>query len=115
MGLAGIGIAGGLVPSPSALIVLLAAIGLGRAGYGILLVVVYGAGMALTLTGAGLLLLAMQRRLADRAAQGRDQGGLAARLSRLAARLNAATPAATASLVLLVGAGLAARAAAGLV
>jgi ABC-type nickel/cobalt efflux system permease component RcnA len=115
MGLAGIGIAGGLVPSPSALIVLLAAIGLGRAGYGIVLVVVYGIGMALTLTGAGLLLLTMQRRLARRAAENRDHKGVAARLSRIAARLNAATPAATASLVLLVGAGLAARAAAGIV
>jgi hypothetical protein len=79
------------------------------------LVVVYGIGMALTLTGAGLLLLTMQRRLARRAAENRDHKGVAARLSRIAARLNAATPAATASLVLLVGAGLAARAAAGIV
>ena len=110
-GLAGIGIAGGLVPSPSALIVLLAAIGLGRTGFGVLLVVAYGAGMALTLTGAGLLLLALQRRMARRA----TGTGLAPRLSRLAARLNAATPAATAGLVLVVGAGLAVRAAAGIV
>jgi hypothetical protein len=36
------------------------------------------------------------------------------RLSRAAARLNAATPAATATLVVLVGMGLAARAAAGI-
>ena len=99
------------MPSPSALIVLLAAIGLGRAGYGVLLVVVYGAGMAATLTGAGLLLLALQRRMARRA----TDTGLAPRLSRLAGRLNAATPAATAGLVLVVGAGLAVRAAAGIV
>lgn len=108
------------MPSPSALIVLLAAIGLGRAAYGILLVVVYGAGMALTLTGAGLLLLAIQRRLARRAAEGvaagrAAQGRLVSRLSRLASGLNRATPAATAALVLVVGAGLAARAAAGIV
>jgi ABC-type nickel/cobalt efflux system permease component RcnA len=116
LGLAGIGIAGGLVPSPSALIVLLAAIGLGRTGYGILLVVVYGAGMALTLTGAGLLLLAVQRRLARRGADGRaGQGRLVTRVTRLASGVNRATPAATAALVLLVGAGLAARAAAGIV
>jgi hypothetical protein len=63
--------------------------------------------MAVTLTGAGLLLLALQRRLARV-----SERGLTARVSRLAARVNAATPAATAALVLLVGAGLAARAAA---
>jgi ABC-type nickel/cobalt efflux system permease component RcnA len=103
------------VPSPSALLVLLAAIGLGRAGYGILLVVAYGAGMALTLAGAGLLLLALQRRLERRAHQARaHQAGIVSRLSRAAARLNAATPAATATLVVLVGMGLAARAAAGI-
>ena len=102
--MAGIGIAGGLVPSPSALIVLLAAIGLGRTGFGILLVVAYGVGMAATLAGAGLLLVALQRRLDRRPAR--------PWLSRLTARLSAATPLATATLVMLVGAGLAARAAA---
>jgi ABC-type nickel/cobalt efflux system permease component RcnA len=107
-GLAGIGLAGGLVPSPSALVVLLAAIGLGRTAFGVLLVVAYGAGMAATLTGAGLLLLALQRRLGRVNGRGR----LTARVSRILARVNAATPAATATLVLLVGAGLAARAAA---
>jgi ABC-type nickel/cobalt efflux system permease component RcnA len=110
LGLAGIGIAGGLVPSPSALIVLLAAIGLGRTAFGVLLVVAYGAGMAATLAGAGLLLVVVQRRLAR--ATTRTSGGLLGRISALGARLNAATPAATAALVLIVGAGLAARAAA---
>jgi nickel/cobalt transporter (NicO) family protein len=104
-GLAGIGLAGGLVPSPSALVVLLAAIGLGRTGYGVVLVLAYGAGMAATLTGAGLLLLAAQRRLA--------RTPVAARLGRLAARLQTVTPGATAAMVLLVGAGLAVRAASG--
>jgi ABC-type nickel/cobalt efflux system permease component RcnA len=107
LGLAGIGLAGGLVPSPSALVVLLAAIGLGRTGYGIVLVVAYGIGMATTLTGAGLLLLAVQRRLA------RTVRGSSSRWARLGARVNAVTPAATATLVLLVGAGLAVRAAVG--
>jgi ABC-type nickel/cobalt efflux system permease component RcnA len=107
LGLAGIGLAGGLVPSPSALVVLLAAIGLGRTGYGVLLVVTYGIGMATTLTGAGLLLLAVQRRLA------RTARGSSSRWARLGARVNAVTPAATATVVLLVGAGLAVRAAAG--
>jgi ABC-type nickel/cobalt efflux system permease component RcnA len=107
LGLAGIGLAGGLVPSPSALVVLLAAIGLGRTGYGVLLVVAYGIGMATTLTGAGLLLLAVQRRLA------RTARGSSSRWASLLARVNAVTPAATATLVLLVGAGLAVRAAVG--
>src|SRR5205814_1687831 len=62
--LAGIGLAGGLVPSPSALVVLLGAIGLGRAGFGVLLVLAYGLGMAGTLVGAGLLLLAVLLRIA---------------------------------------------------
>ena len=107
LGLAGIGLAGGLVPSPSALVVLLAAIGLGRTGFGVLLVVAYGVGMAATLTGAGLLLLAVQRRMTAATA-----GRLAAKLNRIVTRLQASTPAATAALVMLVGMGLAARAAA---
>jgi ABC-type nickel/cobalt efflux system permease component RcnA len=97
--LAGIGIAGGLVPSPSALVVLLAAIGLGRTGFGVLLVIAYGLGMAATLTAAGLLLVAVRRRLP-------------ARLSTALRRLPRATSGATAGLVLVVGLGLAARAAA---
>jgi ABC-type nickel/cobalt efflux system permease component RcnA len=108
--LAGIGIAGGLVPSPSALVVLLAAIGLGRTAFGVLLVLAYGAGMAATLTGAGLLLLTMQRRFA-RATSRSTATTWVNWLRRLAARLGAATPTATAALVLAVGAGLALRAA----
>jgi ABC-type nickel/cobalt efflux system permease component RcnA len=102
-GLAGIGVAGGLVPSPSALVVLLAAIGLGRTGFGIVLVIAYGVGMAATLTGAGLLLLALQRRMQRRTPW--------AWVTRIAARLNTMTPTATAALVFIVGAGLATRAA----
>ena len=64
--IAGIGIAGGLVPSPSALVVLLGAIGLGRTGFGVLLVICYGVGMAGMLTAAGLVLLRLRRRLARR-------------------------------------------------
>jgi ABC-type nickel/cobalt efflux system permease component RcnA len=99
------------VPSPSALVVLLAAIGLGRTAFGILLVFAYGAGMAATLTGAGLLLLAIQRRV-ERAAAGGNPTPLIGKLRGFAGRLSAATPAATAALVLVVGAGLALRAAA---
>lgn len=104
LALAGIGIAGGLVPSPSALVVLLAAVALGQAMYGVLLVVAYGLGMAATLTAAGLLLLAIQRRSAR-------AGG---RLDRLSGRLSGRLPVFTAGLVAVVGVGLTVRAAAAL-
>ncbi|MFG2635832.1 nickel/cobalt transporter [Streptomyces sp. NPDC048362] len=48
-----LGFAGGLVPSPSAVVVLVGATALGKAWFGLLLVVAYGAGLALTLTAAG--------------------------------------------------------------
>ncbi|MCX4847037.1 nickel transporter [Streptomyces sp. NBC_00893] len=62
--LLGVGLAGGLVPSPSALVVLLGAVALSRTFFGVLLVVGYGIGMALTLTSAGLLLAGGSNRLA---------------------------------------------------
>jgi ABC-type nickel/cobalt efflux system permease component RcnA len=102
LGLAGIGIAGGLVPSPSAIVVLLAAIGLGRTAFGVVLVLAYGVGMAATLTAVGLALVAAQRRL-----------GRLPKLPALAQRLSKLAPAGTATLVMVVGAGVAARAAAG--
>jgi ABC-type nickel/cobalt efflux system permease component RcnA len=100
----GIGIAGGLVPSPSALVVLLGAIGLGRTAFGVLLVIAYGTGMAATLTAAGLLLI----RLRDRWAARRRRTN--PRWPALGKRLSAAAPTATAGMVLLVGLGLASRA-----
>jgi ABC-type nickel/cobalt efflux system permease component RcnA len=61
--LVGLGVAGGLVPSPTALLVLLGAIGLGRTWFGVGLVLSYGFGMAGTLTAAGLLLVGLRDRL----------------------------------------------------
>ncbi len=63
-GLIGMGIAGGLVPSPSALVVLLGATALGRAAYGVALVVAFGVGLASTLTLVGLLAARAGDRLA---------------------------------------------------
>jgi len=104
--LIGMGVAGGLVPSPSALIVLLASIGLGRTAFGVALVFAYGLGMAGTLTAVGLLLVRLRVRLAARGAG----GGLRHSTARTAAaRIAAALPVLTALLVLLVGAALAAR------
>ncbi len=56
-----LGISGGLLPCPSALVVLLAAIALQRVGYGLLLVVAFSAGLAGVLTGIGLLFLYARR------------------------------------------------------
>ncbi|MCU7728913.1 hypothetical protein ODJ79_34815 [Actinoplanes sp. KI2] len=110
LGLAGIGLAGGLVPSPSALVVLLAAIGLGRAGLGVLLVLAYGIGMAGTLTAVGLLLVVAQRRLGRLVARGGHAARLSARATRLTSRISAGAPTATAALVVLVGLGMGVRA-----
>ena len=57
------GLAGGMVPSPSALVVLLGAIALGRVGFGLGLVVAYGIGLAITLIAAGLLLVRFESRI----------------------------------------------------
>jgi nickel/cobalt exporter len=51
------GFAGGMVPSPSALVVLLGAVALGRTWFGVALVSAYGVGMATTLVVAGLVLV----------------------------------------------------------
>ena len=49
-----VGVSGGLLPCPSALVVLLAAISLHRLSFGLLLIVAFSAGLALTITGIGL-------------------------------------------------------------
>jgi ABC-type nickel/cobalt efflux system permease component RcnA len=110
LGLAGIGLAGGLVPSPSALVVLLGAIGLGRAGLGVLLVLAYGIGMAGTLTAVGLLLVVAQRKLGHLIARGGRTARVGGLLARLTGRVSANAPTATAALVVLVGLGMGVRA-----
>lgn len=102
-GLIGMGVAGGLVPSPSALIVLLSAIALGRTWFGVILVIGYGAGMAIVLTLAGIALVRVRDRYQERLenAEGRVATSLR-RWGRLA-------PFATAALVMVVGIGLAIR------
>ena len=94
-GLLAMGFVGGLLPSPSALVVLLGAIALGRAWFGVVLVVAYGAGMALTLTAVGLLLV-------------RGREAISRRLPRLLV-LESAMPMLTGAVVLVVGGFLAVR------
>jgi nickel/cobalt transporter (NicO) family protein len=52
-----VGISGGALPCPSALVVLLSAISLHRIGFGLLLIVAFSLGLALVLTSIGLLLV----------------------------------------------------------
>lgn len=59
-----LGLFGGLVPSINALIILLATLATGRAAFGIVLVVAFGAGMAIVLGGVGLGLVYASRRMA---------------------------------------------------
>lgn len=56
-GLLALGVSGGLIPCPSALVVLLGAVALGRIGFGLALVVAFSLGLAATLTGLGLIFL----------------------------------------------------------
>ena len=60
-GLVAVGSSGGLLPCPSALVVLLAAISLHRVAFGMLLIVAFSFGLALTITGIGLLAVLAKR------------------------------------------------------
>ncbi len=88
-GLAGMGAAAGLIPCPSALVVLLGAIAQHQIGLGLVLILAFSLGLAATLTGLGLTVVYARRALS--------------RL-RVPARLVTALPAASA--VLIVGVGL---------
>lgn len=59
-----LGVSGGLVPCPSAMVLMLAAIALGKTALGLTLVVAFSAGLALALTGVGLVFLHARHRLA---------------------------------------------------
>jgi ABC-type nickel/cobalt efflux system permease component RcnA len=60
-GLLGIGVSAGIVPCPTALVVLLAAISLHRIGYGLVLIVAFSLGLAATVTGIGLIAVTAKR------------------------------------------------------
>jgi nickel/cobalt exporter len=91
------GVAGGLVPTPSAIVVLLGAAAFGHTWFGILLVLAYGVGMALTLVLAGLLFVRISDRLRNRL------------LDKGKARLLGLVPIATAAVVIALGVGLTAK------
>jgi len=57
----GVGIAAGLLPCPSALVVLLSALALHRIGFGFALIVAFSLGLAATITGIGLVAVLARR------------------------------------------------------
>jgi nickel/cobalt transporter (NicO) family protein len=58
-----LGLAGGLIPSTSALLILLGSIAAGRPLFGFVLVVAFGLGMALVMGGIGVVLVAARHRV----------------------------------------------------
>jgi nickel/cobalt exporter len=99
------GFAGGLVPSPSAVVVLVGAAALGHAWFGVALVLAYGAGLALSLTLVGVLLVGSGQWLARRMQTARPRGA-----GRLLGRVHARSlPVGAAALVMALGVGLALR------
>jgi nickel/cobalt transporter (NicO) family protein len=90
-----VGISGGLLPCPSALVVLLAAISLHRVAFGMLLVVAFSAGLALAITCVGLVAVLA------RSAFGRFDGR---------GRLLTVLPAVSAVVIVLAGVAMVARA-----
>ena len=77
-GLVAVGVSGGLLPCPSALVVLLAAISLHRIAFGLLLIVAFSMGLALTITGIGLIAVFAKRAFGRMSFQGRVVGLLPA-------------------------------------
>jgi ABC-type nickel/cobalt efflux system permease component RcnA len=60
-GLVAVGVSGGLLPCPSALVVLLAAVSLHRVAFGMVLILAFSTGLALSITGIGLLAVLAKR------------------------------------------------------
>ena len=92
-GLLGLGVSGGIVPCPSALVVLIAAISQHRVGLGMLLIVAFSLGLAATLTAAGLAVIYGGRLMARLRPERRIFGS----------RLAGALPAVSASVIVLAG------------
>ncbi|MFD6755195.1 MULTISPECIES: nickel/cobalt transporter [Micromonospora] len=68
-GLVALGLSGGLLPSPSAFLILVSGLLTGRAVGAVVIVLAFGAGMALTLTGVGVLTIRGHALLAGRSSR----------------------------------------------
>ena len=90
-GLVGVGLAAGILPCPSALVVLLSAIALHRIGFGLALIVAFSVGLAATITSIGLVAVLAKRAFSRISLDGR--------VIRL-------LPAASALVILAVGVGI---------
>jgi nickel/cobalt transporter (NicO) family protein len=66
-----VGVSGGLLPCPSALVVLLAAISLHRVAYGLALIVAFSVGLAATITGIGVAAVLARNAFARLSFEGR--------------------------------------------
>ena len=99
-GILGVGIAAGLLPCPSALVVLLSAIALHRIGFGFVLIVAFSLGLAATITGIGLVAVLARRAFSRVSLEG---------------PVVRALPALSAVVILLVGVALTVRALPGVV
>jgi ABC-type nickel/cobalt efflux system permease component RcnA len=65
-----LGISGGIVPCPAALVVLLTAVSMQRIGFGLVLIVAFSAGLAVVLVGMGLVVVYARRSIAGRRMDG---------------------------------------------
>ncbi len=92
-GLIGLGVSGGLVPCPSALVVLIAAISQHRVGLGMVLILAFSLGLAATITAVGLAVIWGQRLVRRFQPERRLFGG----------RLTGAIPALSAGLIVFAG------------
>jgi ABC-type nickel/cobalt efflux system permease component RcnA len=86
-GLLALGISGGLLPCPTALIVMLGAVALDRTVYGLALVLAFGVGLSAVLTGIGLILVYAHRLLGQPGFSGRFLQRAAIRRAVMAAPL----------------------------
>lgn len=59
-----LGVTGGIVPCPAALVVLLSAVALRRVGFGLFLIVAFSVGLAAVLIAIGLLMVYARRAMA---------------------------------------------------
>jgi ABC-type nickel/cobalt efflux system permease component RcnA len=88
-----LGVSGGIVPCPSALVVLVAAISQHRLGLGLALIVAFSVGLAATLTAVGLAVLHGGRLIARLRPERRLFGG----------RIAGVLPALSATLIVVAG------------
>lgn len=97
-GLIALGISGGIVPCPSALVVLLSAIALHRVAFGMLLITAFSLGLAAVLVALGLIVVSA-RNVFDRLPTSLHRNAVSSMVSGAIRRL----PVASAAMITLIG------------